>query len=452
MKNGFLSEIILGSALLLYCAAKAEVPSTLNYQGRVLSAGIPFDGVGQFKFALLAPQGSGAIAQAVVNNGFVTSVTINDGGIGYTIPPFVRLIGGGGTGASATAAIEAGKVVSIVITNPGAGYLQPPTVSFEPAAGDFEIIWRNDGSVSNSEPTTSVSLAVSKGLFNVRLGDISYPNMAPLSESLFQRYPIALRLWFNDGNNGWQQFSTDAIMASSPTAVVGVDLEARRQVKDLLKSLNAGRSVFLSGTITSANNYNDSYIQCSNFFTGGFGVSGFFSIQPAIGNSKKAKFFTIRQTYYEDYFQRSGWYEIKYTDGTAAREEFPWNTSGGFIKIMNPNPQKDILSFDCNVPQGKGGAKVSCGIYTNQTSDIKYNIDGAPSVTRGAVDIYSNNGNIVSLLGLRLILKDGRRLDVEPGVFVDMNSSIIGIEASLESPAHDATVSAIKLQYEALKS
>jgi hypothetical protein len=448
MKNSERFKILLGAALILFCELNAQTPNILNYQGRVLSGGTPFDGVGQFKFALLAPSGSGASAQAIISNGFVTSVTLNDGGTGYTTPPLVRLNDGGGSGATATAAIVDGKISNIVITNPGSGYLQSPTISFEPAEADYGIVWRNDESVSSTEPLEPVALNVNKGLFNVRLGDTSYPNMASLSEAIFQRQPLMLRLWFNDGRKGWQQLSGDAKLASSPTSIAGVDLEARQQIKDLIRSLNAGRSVFLSGTITIANNYTNSYIQCSNYLVGGSGQRGFFSIQATATNSKKAKFFTIGQSYYEP---SSGWYEIKYTDATTFRDDFTWVSTNGFIKIPNPNPDKDIQSFDCSVPQGRGGAVVSCGIYTSHPTLVKYTISGAPIVTRGAVDIYSANGNIVSLIGLKLFLQDGRQLDVDPGVFVDLNSSIVGIEAKLESPAHDATVSAIKLQYEAIK-
>jgi hypothetical protein len=443
-----ISKLFLVSALLCFKAVVAQSPNILNYQGRVLSGGIPFDGIGQFKFALLAPNGSGANAQAVVTNGSVTSVIINDGGTGYTAPPLIRFKEGVGSGATATAAIDGGKISSIIINNPGAGYLQSPAISFVSAEEDYGIIWTNDGFVSGIEPLASVSLTVNKGLFNVRLGDISFPNMVSLSDAIFQKEPLMLRLWFNDGRKGWQQLSIDTKFASSPTAIVGVDLEARRQVKDLMRSLNAGRSVFLTGTVTSTLNYTNSYIQCSSFVTGGNGVSGFFSILPATSSSKKAKFFTVGQSYYRP---SSGWYEIKYADSTTFREQFSWVSSNGFIKIPNPNPEKDIQSFDCSVPSGFGGAVVSCGIYTNDPTVIKYTINGAPSVTRGAIDIYSANGNIVSLIGLKLFLNDGRQIDVQSGVFVDINSSVVGIEAILESPAHDATVSAIKLQYEAIK-
>jgi hypothetical protein len=51
-------NLLLLSALLCFTTVVAQTPIILNYQGRVLSGGIPFDGIGQFKFALVNSDGS----------------------------------------------------------------------------------------------------------------------------------------------------------------------------------------------------------------------------------------------------------------------------------------------------------------------------------------------------------------------------------------------------------
>ena len=56
MKTGILTAIALGIALAL--TAHAQVPQTINYQGRVSVAGTNFDGTGQFEFALVNNTGS----------------------------------------------------------------------------------------------------------------------------------------------------------------------------------------------------------------------------------------------------------------------------------------------------------------------------------------------------------------------------------------------------------
>jgi hypothetical protein len=66
----------------------------------------------------------------------VGSVTINNGGNGYTSAPTVAFSGGGGgTGAAGTAVIQNGAVVSVTITNPGSGYTAAPTVTFSGGGG-----------------------------------------------------------------------------------------------------------------------------------------------------------------------------------------------------------------------------------------------------------------------------------------------------------------------------
>ena len=54
-------------------------------------------------------------------NGEVDSITVTDGGSGYTATPTVT-ISGDGTGATATATISAGAVTGISVTNKGSGY------------------------------------------------------------------------------------------------------------------------------------------------------------------------------------------------------------------------------------------------------------------------------------------------------------------------------------------
>jgi hypothetical protein len=64
------------------------------------------------------------------NTDQVVSITISNGGTGYTSAPTVTLTGDG-SGATATAFINGSGVVdSIDITNQGSGYTSPPTVAF----------------------------------------------------------------------------------------------------------------------------------------------------------------------------------------------------------------------------------------------------------------------------------------------------------------------------------
>ena len=87
-------------------------------------------------YALLAPTvtlsgggGNGAVATAAVTGGVVTSITITNGGSGYTSAPTVTIGGASGTGAQATAAASGGAVTGITLNSGGSGYtLDAPTL------------------------------------------------------------------------------------------------------------------------------------------------------------------------------------------------------------------------------------------------------------------------------------------------------------------------------------
>jgi hypothetical protein len=65
----------------------------------------------------------------------VTSITVSEGGTLYTSAPTVAFTGGGGSGATGTAVLTGAVVTIIVVTNPGTGYSTAPTISFTVGAG-----------------------------------------------------------------------------------------------------------------------------------------------------------------------------------------------------------------------------------------------------------------------------------------------------------------------------
>jgi hypothetical protein len=75
-----------------------------------------------------------ATATAVLSAS-VTSIAVSAGGTLYTSAPTVVFTGGGGSGARATAVLTLGVVTSIVVTNSGTGYSTAPTISFTGGAG-----------------------------------------------------------------------------------------------------------------------------------------------------------------------------------------------------------------------------------------------------------------------------------------------------------------------------
>ena len=75
------------------------------------------------------------------------------------------------------------------------------------------VVWNSaaDSSPADGEPDTPVTLAVSKGLYSVLLGQ----GMDPLSATLFSTHgDLRLRVWFNDGTHGFQRLNPDQPIGS----------------------------------------------------------------------------------------------------------------------------------------------------------------------------------------------------------------------------------------------
>lgn len=84
--------------------------------------------------------------------------------------------------------------------------------------------WSNDGtSNGGGEPSNPVTLAVTKGLYSVLLGDVTLDKMTVIPVSALDNDGVRLRVWFSDGSNGFQQFSPDQRLAATPYAIQAVE-------------------------------------------------------------------------------------------------------------------------------------------------------------------------------------------------------------------------------------
>lgn len=80
-------------------------------------------------------------------------------------------------------------------------------------------LWSNDGSsVKGSEPTEATQIVVTSGNIRVKLGDTNLANMTEITPAVFNSSESYLRLWFNDGINGFQQLANDKQLVSVPFA------------------------------------------------------------------------------------------------------------------------------------------------------------------------------------------------------------------------------------------
>jgi hypothetical protein len=219
MKSKLPSSLILLAMLALstlsseLSTARAQ-GTVFTYQGLVTDGGTNFSGTGLFQFALVTGSNVASQATASANppsGGFITVINVTFGGNGYATAPAATISGGGGSGATATASVSGGAVTSVTVNNPGFGYTSAPTVTIAapPADLSYTTYWSNDGtSVNGSEPAAAVSVDVSNGLLTVVLGDTTLANMTAIPVAVFTtQSDLQLRIWFNDGVNGFAALS-----------------------------------------------------------------------------------------------------------------------------------------------------------------------------------------------------------------------------------------------------
>ena len=86
--------------------------------------------------------------------------------------------------------------------------------------------WSNDGTSSaGSQPTAPISLPVVKGLYSILLGDTTIAGMpTALPVTVFTNSDVRLRVWFNDGVTGFQQFTPDQRIAAVGYALMGANV------------------------------------------------------------------------------------------------------------------------------------------------------------------------------------------------------------------------------------
>ncbi|HPA20884.1 MAG TPA: tail fiber domain-containing protein [Verrucomicrobiae bacterium] len=214
---------ILVCLMITASTGQTQVPEIMNYQGRVAVNGTNFDGTGQFKFSLVddgttIPPVQGASAVAQVSYGRIVGFTVTAPGSGYTSAPSVTITDSTGQGATATAHISNGRLSYISVNSQGTGYSSNPTVTIAapPMPQPITItFWSNDGTGTNGgAPNSSIPLPVQKGLYSILLGDSAQTNMTQIPPLLFTNSDVRIRIWFNDGPNGFQQLVPDQRIAS----------------------------------------------------------------------------------------------------------------------------------------------------------------------------------------------------------------------------------------------
>jgi hypothetical protein len=114
--------------------------------------------------------------------------------------------------------------------------------------------WSNDGtSAGGSTPTASVTLPVVRGLYSVQLGDTAIAGMpTALPTTVFTNFDVRLRVWFNDGVTGVQQFTPDQRISAVGYALMGANVPDGAITSNKLANGAVTAAKIADGSITSA--------------------------------------------------------------------------------------------------------------------------------------------------------------------------------------------------------
>jgi hypothetical protein len=150
--------------------------------------------------------------------------------------------------------------------------------------------WSNDGtSTAGSAPTAAVMLPVVKGLYNVLLGDTALTNMTAVPTSVFTNSDVRLRVWFNDGTNGFQLLTPDQRIAAVGYAIVAGSAQTVADGAITSAKIATGAitsSQLANGAVGSAKLASN--LTLSGTTTGTFTGSGTTAFQTVAGTSQTA--------------------------------------------------------------------------------------------------------------------------------------------------------------------
>src|SRR4029078_4006253 len=122
--------------------------------------------------------------------------------------------------------------------------------------------WSNDGtSTAGSEPAAAVTIAVTKGLYAVQLGNTSLGNMTAVPHSVFANPDVRLRVWFNDGTHGFQLLTPDQRLVSVVSPMVPGSAQTGAAGSINSRNLAAGAvttNKLADNSVTNAKLVNDS--------------------------------------------------------------------------------------------------------------------------------------------------------------------------------------------------
>jgi len=133
--------------------------------------------------------------------------------------------------------------------------------------------WSNDGtSTAGSQPTAAVTLTVTKGLYSVLLGNATLPNMTIVPGTVFTNSDVRLRVWFNDGTNGFQLLTPDQRIAAVGYAMMAGSVSAGAITSSMIAA-NAVQSGNIAAGAVGPAQLAANAVQAGNIAAGAVGTA-----------------------------------------------------------------------------------------------------------------------------------------------------------------------------------
>ncbi len=144
----------------------------------------------------------------------IERIELTHAGIGYTVPPLVKITGGGGVGAAATAALESSNfgIVDFTMTNNGVGYAATPTVTIVglntvPAVAEANLLadgtisdirLRNAGIGYTQQPTVTISKPSIVPTANPELSGVGNFDVGEIVRGVTSQIEARVKTWDTD--------------------------------------------------------------------------------------------------------------------------------------------------------------------------------------------------------------------------------------------------------------
>lgn len=296
--------------------------------------------------------------------------------------------------------------------------------------------WNNSGSATGTnQPATAVSVPVVNGLYSVLLGDTNLPSMTAIPVSVFNNADVRLRVWFNNGVNGFQLLTPDQRVVAAGYAVMAAGVQdgavtsaklANGAVTASKLASNAITSVALPPAVVTATHlgpdvpeafkhWNDLHLGgCTNCAS--FHVSGTDLCTPAVtidgcisqisaflqANSAKGVEITARP-YGGEIILRNAESNLTVIAASSA-------SAGGYLELFNGGVRNTVYldGHDLN-----GGGRVS---IQNTNGGMRAEIKGEGLNRGGEFNVADANGTITAqLLGAGASTGQGAALTLRQG-------------------------------------